>query len=110
MGQNKDKDTLLIIDGSSLLTTMFFGNLPREILFAKTDEEKEKSKKDLTEMLDYVGKLNELDTSDVEPMSHTFPISNVLREDVVSNGDDRENMLKNAPQRNDDAYIVPETF
>ncbi len=40
MGQKKD--TLLIIDGSSLLTTMFFGNLPREILFAKTDEEKEK--------------------------------------------------------------------
>ena len=42
MGQRNDKDTLLIIDGSSLLTTMFFGNLPREILFAKTDEEKEK--------------------------------------------------------------------
>ncbi|MCR5521292.1 MAG: DNA polymerase I [Lachnospiraceae bacterium] len=42
MGQNNDRDTLLIIDGSSLLTTMFFGNLPREILFAKTDEEKEK--------------------------------------------------------------------
>jgi len=75
-----------------------------------SDEEKEKSKKDLTEMLDYVGKLNELDTSNVEPMSHTFPISNVMREDVVVNGDDRENMLKNAPQRNDEAYIVPETF
>jgi aspartyl/glutamyl-tRNA(Asn/Gln) amidotransferase C subunit len=43
-------------------------------------------------------------------MSHTFPISNVMREDVVVNGDDRENMLKNAPQRNDEAYIVPETF
>ncbi|MBP3235004.1 MAG: aspartate--tRNA ligase [Eubacterium sp.] len=75
-----------------------------------SDEEKEKSKKDLTEMLDYVGKLNELDTSNVEPMSHTFPISNVMREDVVTNGDDKENMLKNAPARNDDAYIVPETF
>jgi aspartyl-tRNA synthetase len=75
-----------------------------------SDEEKEKSKKDLTEMLDYVGKLNELDTSNVEPMSHTFAISNVMREDVVSNDNDRENMLKNAPQRNDDAYIVPETF
>ena len=75
-----------------------------------SDEEKEKSKKDLTEMLEYVGKLGELDTSNVEPMSHTFPISNVMREDVVSNGDDRENMLKNAPQRNDEAYIVPETF
>ena len=33
---------LLLIDGSSLLSTQFFGNLPREILFAKTPEEKEK--------------------------------------------------------------------
>ena len=61
-------------------------------------------------MLDYVGKLNELDTDGVEPMSHTFPVSNVMREDVVTNGDDKENMLKNAPERNEDAYIVPETF
>ena len=36
------KDFLLLIDGSSLLTTQFFGNLPREILFAKTQEEKER--------------------------------------------------------------------
>ena len=35
-------DFLLIIDGSSLLTTQFFGNLPTEVMFAKTDEEKEK--------------------------------------------------------------------
>ena len=75
-----------------------------------SDEEKERAKKDMTEMLDYVGKLNELDTSSVEPMSHTFPVSNVMREDVVTNGDDKENMLKNAPERNEDAYIVPETF
>lgn len=75
-----------------------------------SDEEKERAKKDMTEMLKYVGKLNELDTSAVEPMSHTFPVSNVMREDVVTNGDDKENMLKNAPERNDDAYIVPETF
>jgi glutamyl-tRNA(Gln) and/or aspartyl-tRNA(Asn) amidotransferase, C subunit len=75
-----------------------------------SDEEKERAKKDMTEMLDYVGKLNELDTSAVEPMSHTFPVSNVMREDTVTNGDDKENMLKNAPERNEDAYIVPETF
>ena len=75
-----------------------------------SDEEKERTKKDMTEMLEYVGKLNKLDTSAVEPMSHTFPVSNVMREDVVTNGDDKENMLKNAPERNDDAYIVPETF
>ncbi len=75
-----------------------------------SDEEKEQSKKDLSDMLDYVGKLNELDTDGVAPMSHTFPISNVMREDVVTNGDDKENMLKNAPESNEDAYIVPNTF
>ncbi|MBQ8951515.1 MAG: Asp-tRNA(Asn)/Glu-tRNA(Gln) amidotransferase subunit GatC [Eubacterium sp.] len=75
-----------------------------------SDEEKEQAKKDLNDMLDYVGKLNELDTTSVEAMSHTFPVSNVMREDVVTNGDDKENMLKNAPERNEDAYIVPETF
>ena len=61
-------------------------------------------------MLEYVGKLDELDVSGVEPMSHTFPVSNVMREDVVTNGDDRENMLSNAPERSEDAYIVPHTF
>ena len=37
-----ENNFLLIIDGSSLLSTQFYGNLPREILFAKTQEEKEK--------------------------------------------------------------------
>lgn len=41
-------------------------------------------------MLDYIDKLNELDTSGVEPMSHVFPVHNVFREDVVVNGDARE--------------------
>ncbi len=39
---SKQEDYLLIIDGSSLLSTQFFGNLPKEIMFAKTTEEKEK--------------------------------------------------------------------
>ena len=38
-------------------------------------------------MLDYIDKLNELDTEGVEPMSHVFPVNNVFREDVVTNGD-----------------------
>ena len=75
-----------------------------------SDEEKERAKKDMNEMLDYVGKLSELDTTNVEAMSHTFPVSNVMREDVVTNGDDKDNMLKNAQESNGDAYIVPETF
>ena len=75
-----------------------------------SDEEKEQAKKDMGEMLDYIDQLNELDTTGVEPMSHVFPVQNVFREDEVTNGDDRENMLLNAPQKKDGTYMVPKTF
>ena len=75
-----------------------------------SEEEKEKAKKDMGSMLDYIDKLNELDTTGVEPMSHVFPVQNVFREDVVVNGDDRENILKNAPEEKDGAFVVPKTF
>ena len=39
-----------------------------------------------------------------------FPVNNVFREDVVVNGDDRENILKNAPEQKDGAFVVPKTF
>ena len=78
--------------------------------FELSDEEKEKAKSDMGKMLDYIDKLNELDTSSVEPMSHVFPVNNVFREDEVVNGDDRENILKNAPEQNDGAFVVPKTF
>ena len=71
--------------------------------------EKEAAKSDMGRMLDYIDKLNELDTSGVEPMSHVFPVHNVFREDVVVNGDDRDNMLKNAPAVKDGSYKVPKT-
>lgn len=75
-----------------------------------SDEEKEQAKKDMTNMLDYVSKLDELDTDGVEAMSHAFPVSNVFREDEVTNGDDRDNMLVNAPEQKDGSYKVPKTF
>ena len=75
-----------------------------------SEEEKEKAKKDMAEMLDYIDELSELDTEGVEPMSHVFPQNNVFREDVVTNGDDSENMLKNAPEQKDNMYQVPRTF
>ncbi len=75
-----------------------------------SDEEKEQAKKDMGSMLDYIDKLGELDTAGVEPMSHVFPVNNVFREDVVTNGDDRENILKNAPEEKDGMFVVPRTF
>lgn len=73
-------------------------------------EEKEQAKKDMGNMLDYIDKLNELDTEGVEPMSHVFSLNNVFRSDEVANGDDRENMLRNAPQKKEGTYMVPKTF
>ena len=75
-----------------------------------SDEEKEQAKKDMGEMLDYIDKLNELDITGVEPMSHVFPVNNVFREDVVENGDGREQTLANAPEEKDGAFVVPKTF
>jgi aspartyl-tRNA(Asn)/glutamyl-tRNA(Gln) amidotransferase subunit C len=73
-------------------------------------EEKEKAKKDMAQMLDYVDMLNELDTDSVEPMTHVFPVNNVFREDVVTNGDGSEEALANAPEKKENQYVVPKTF
>ena len=75
-----------------------------------TEEEKEKAKKDMAEMLDYFDKLNSLDTTGVEPMTHIFQVDNVMREDAVTNGDGRETALMNAPECNNEAFIVPKTI
>jgi aspartyl-tRNA(Asn)/glutamyl-tRNA(Gln) amidotransferase subunit C len=74
-----------------------------------TGEEKEHAKKDMGSMLDYIDKLNELDTTGVEPMSHVFPVNNVFREDVITNGDDRDEILKNAPGEKQGMFKVPRT-
>ena len=74
-----------------------------------TKEEQEQAKKDMGKMLDYIDKLNELDTAGAEPMSHVFSMNNVFRQDVVTNGDGREDMLKNAPEQKEGAFKVPKT-
>lgn len=81
-------------------------------ILAKLDlssEEKEQAKKDMGSMLDYIDKLNELDTTGVEPMSHIFPVQNVFREDIVTCGDDRDAILKNAPGQKEGMFKVPRT-
>ena len=75
-----------------------------------SSEEKEAAKADMEKMLDYIDTLNELDTSGIEPMSHVFPVNNVFREDVVTNGDGKEQTLKNAPLCKEDSFEVPKTI
>lgn len=75
-----------------------------------SEQERVAAKKDMGRMLDYIDQLNELDTSGVEPMSHVLPARNVFREDVVTNGDGREETLRNAPERKEDMFVAPKTF
>ena len=74
------------------------------------EQEKEQARKDLAEMLGYIDRLGELDTDGIEPMSHVYPESNRFREDMVTNGDGREQVLANAPEVRDGAFVVPRTF
>ncbi len=75
-----------------------------------SDEEKERAKQDMGEMLAYIDKLNELDTDGVEPMSHVFPVCNVFREDIVTNADGSKAALANAPAEKEGGFQVPKTI
>lgn len=75
-----------------------------------SDEEKKQARKDMGEMLAYVDKLKELDTSDVEPMTHIFPVTNVFREDSVTDEDGRMDTLANAPEKAKSGFVVPRTI
>ena len=72
-------------------------------------EEKTKIKGEIEKIIDYMDVLNTLDTSDVEPMSHVLPTTNVFREDVALPSADRDEILKNAPEVDDGAFRVPKT-
>ncbi len=73
-------------------------------------DEKEAAKKDMGRLLDYIDKLNELDTAGVEPVPHVFPLQNVFREDRVTNGDESEKILRNAPSQKEHMFVAPKTF
>jgi len=72
-----------------------------------TEREVEEFTGQLSAILEYVEKMNELETDSVEPLAHCLPISNVLREDVVRESLGTEKTLANAPQRDEDFFKVP---
>lgn len=72
-------------------------------------EEKKRMTGELEQILAYMDVLDGLDTSDVEPMSHVFPLKNVLRSDEVVPSGDRAELLANAPVPDEEAFLVPKT-
>ncbi len=73
------------------------------------EDQKEKTIEDLNRILTYIDTMNELDTDGIEPMSHAFELKNVFREDVVTNEEDTEALLANAPVKKDGCFVVPKT-
>ncbi len=74
-----------------------------------TPEEEDRAKEELTKILMYIEMLNELDTDNVDAMSHPFPYTNNFRDDERKESTDRELILKNAPQQKDGCFKVPTT-
>ncbi|ATW23453.1 Asp-tRNA(Asn)/Glu-tRNA(Gln) amidotransferase subunit GatC [Candidatus Formimonas warabiya] len=72
-----------------------------------TAEEKEMYTGQLNAILEYIGKLQELDTSQIPPTAHVLPIHNVLREDQVRPSMDRAEVLQNAPYEEEGQFRVP---
>lgn len=72
-----------------------------------SEEEKKQFAEQLSAILDYIDKLNELDTHDIEPTSHVIPLKNVMREDIPIPSISREDALMNAPEHTDKFYRVP---
>jgi len=74
------------------------------------DTSKEEIMKDLDRMLQFVDKLNELNTANVEPLTHITEEQNVLRTDVVKTEISQTEALKNAPHKDSDYFIVPKVL
>jgi len=72
-----------------------------------TDAEVQEFTGQLSDILEYVEKMNELDTGNVEPLAHCLPISNVFRKDCVKESLGTEKTLANAPQRDGEFFKVP---
>jgi aspartyl-tRNA(Asn)/glutamyl-tRNA(Gln) amidotransferase subunit C len=72
-----------------------------------TAEEEERFTEQLDKILQYMDKLNQLDTSEVQPLAHAVDIVNALREDKVTNRPNVDALLANAPARDETFFRVP---
>jgi aspartyl-tRNA(Asn)/glutamyl-tRNA(Gln) amidotransferase subunit C len=74
------------------------------------DEEKESIRKDMSQILTFVEKLNELDTNGIEPLIYMTEDVNVMRKDEVIHEINHEEALKNAPKKDSDYFRLPKVI
>ena len=71
------------------------------------EDEIEKFQTDLNKILEHMGILNNVDTTGVEPLFNVLDLKDRLRKDEVQSVDIKKELLKNAPNKDDDFIIVP---
>ncbi len=71
-----------------------------------SDDEVSRLQNQLSQILDYFERLQEVDTENVPPTAHTLAMHNVMRDDEPHPSIDKEEVLANAPQREDDLFRV----
>jgi aspartyl-tRNA(Asn)/glutamyl-tRNA(Gln) amidotransferase subunit C len=74
------------------------------------EQEEERMTEQMNQILSYMDKLNELDTAEIEPMTHAIQLTNVFRADEVRPSMDREGVLSNAPESDGVSFIVPKVI
>jgi aspartyl-tRNA(Asn)/glutamyl-tRNA(Gln) amidotransferase subunit C len=74
------------------------------------ESEKEEIKNDLEKMIGFIDKLNELDTTGVEPLLHMSENVNVLRKDAVKGEITREEVFRNTPLHDEEFFKVPKVI
>lgn len=92
------------------VTDELIEKLARLSMLEFSENEKHEIREDLAKMIAFVEKLNELDTTGIDPLMHMSNEENVLREDLVGNMLEKEKALQNAPAHNNDYFIVPKVI
>jgi aspartyl-tRNA(Asn)/glutamyl-tRNA(Gln) amidotransferase subunit C len=85
-------------------------HIARLAMLKFSEEEKEKFTHQLNNILEYMAKLNRLDTTKVEPLSHVIELDNVFRPDELKPSVSMENALKNAPCKTEQFFKVPKVI
>ena len=90
-----------------MITIKDVEHVARLARLALSDEEKEIFTRQLGDIVGYVELLNEVNTDNVEPMSHSIPMNNVVRDDMAENNYKREELLAVSPYEEDGFIRVP---
>ncbi len=72
-----------------------------------SDADAEKLEADMAEIINFADTLGELDTKDIVPTAHAIPMQNAFRADEIKPSFERREILKNAPDFDEEGFIVP---